>query len=235
MPLVHSPSSRVFWRVDILAFITCVLVFWSYPQIDLIVSGLFYSPENGFFLGNNPLVLLSYRLFARLQFVVLGLLLLSWIVARFYKRAKHRYTRAVVFLFLLLLMGPGLIVNMGLKENWGRARPREVTEFGGQQQFTPALIPASQCDRNCSFVSGHAALGFYLIGVAWVIRKRRWLVAGIILGSLVGAGRILQGGHFLGDVIFSFWAVYFSAVLLDWLSRLLQQAAQPEEPIGVKT
>jgi lipid A 4'-phosphatase len=118
-------------------------------------------------------------------------------------------------------------VNAGLKEHWGRARPREVMEFGGSQQFTPALLPTAQCETNCSFVSGHAALGFYLIGIAWVSRKRRWLVAGITLGGLVGAGRILQGGHFLGDVIFSFWVVYFSAVLLDRLCNLPQQAPEP--------
>ena len=228
MHSIYSTCSRLLRRVDILAFIACILIFWTYPQIDLMVSGLFYRPESGFFLGNNSLVLFSYRLFARLQFVVLGLLLLSWMVAKFYKRSQQQgQSRAAIFLFFLLLLGPGLIVNAGLKEHWGRARPREVMEFGGSQQFTPALLPTAQCETNCSFVSGHAALGFYLIGIAWVSRKRRWLVAGITLGGLVGAGRILQGGHFLGDVIFSFWVVYFSAVLLDRLCNLPQQAPEP--------
>lgn len=221
MHLIHSAFSRFIRRAHILAFIACILIFWFYPQIDLLTSALFYDPEKGFFLGGNSLVLLSYQLFARLQFLVLGALLLAWIAAQWIPAFRLRsQSRAAIYLLLLLLTGPGLLVNGVLKENWGRARPREVVEFGGQQTFTPALIPAAQCNTNCSFVSGHSSLGFYLIGMAWVTRKRRWLVAGIVLGSLVGAGRIMQGGHFLGDIVFSFWAVYFTADLLAWLCRL---------------
>lgn len=223
MHLIQSAFSRFIRRTDILVFIACVLIFWFYPQIDLLTSALFFDPEKGFFLGSHALVLFSYQLFARLQFLVLGLLLLALITAQWIPAWRLRgQRRAAIYLLLLLLTGPGLLVNAGVKENWGRARPREVTEFGGHQTFTPALIPAAQCEHNCSFVSGHAALGFYLIGMAWVTRQRRWLAAGIALGMLVGAGRILQGGHFLGDVIFSFWIVYFSADILAWLCRLPQ-------------
>ncbi len=221
MHLIQSAFSRFIRRADILAFIACILIFWFYPQIDLLTSALFYEPEKGFFLAGNSLVLLSYQVFARLQFLVLGALLLAWIAAQWIPAFRSRgQSRAAIYLFLLLLIGPGLLVNGALKENWGRARPREVTEFGGQQTFTPALIPAAQCSTNCSFVSGHASLGFYLIGVAWVMRQRRWLLAGIVLGALVGAGRIMQGGHFFGDIVFSFWTVYFTADLLAWLCRL---------------
>ena len=229
MHLIQSAFSRFVRRADILAFIACILIFWFYPQIDLLTSALFYAPEKGFFLAGNSLVLLSYQLFARLQFLVLGALLLAWITAQWIPAFRSRgQSRAAIYLFLLLLIGPGLLVNGALKENWGRARPREVTEFGGPQTFTPALIPAAQCDTNCSFVSGHAALGFYLIGVAWVTRQRRWLLAGIVLGALVGAGRIMQGGHFLGDIVFSFWTVYFTADLLAWLCRLPIQKNESE-------
>ena len=40
----------------------------------------------------------------------------------------------------------------------------------------------------------------------------------IALGLLVGTGRIIQGSHFLSDVVFSFWVVYgVSAVCARWL------------------
>ena len=51
-----------------------------------------------------------------------------------------------------LLLGPGWVVNEALKNHWGRARPEQVSDFGGAQRFTPALQPADQCVKNCSFV-----------------------------------------------------------------------------------
>jgi lipid A 4'-phosphatase len=61
-------------------------------------------------------------------------------------------------------------------------------------------------------------MGFFFIALAWVFRDRRWLWAGIALGAVVGLGRMAQGGHFLSDVVFAFWAVYLIASLCSrWL------------------
>ena len=49
------------------------------------------------------------------------------------------------------------------------------------------------------------------------------------LGALVGLGRLLQGGHFLGDVVFAFWATYFSCVLVAWWLNLPPREASVEE------
>ena len=68
------------------------------------------------------------------------------------------------FLAICLVVGPGLVANTVLKDNWGRARPKHVAEFNGASTFTPPLLPARECHRNCSFVSGEAAsifLPFY--------------------------------------------------------------------------
>jgi lipid A 4'-phosphatase len=58
-------------------------------------------------------------------------------------------------------------------------------------------------------VSGHASGAFFILTLSWIFGYRRWLWVGLLVGSIVGLGRILQGGHFLSDVVFSFWAVYF--------------------------
>ena len=40
-------------------------------------------------------------------------------------------------MLFLLLLGPGLLVNVVLKDNsTGRARPSQVLEFGGSHQFS---------------------------------------------------------------------------------------------------
>src|SRR6202007_2501046 len=107
--------------------------------------------------------------------------------------------------------GPGLVTNAILKDHWGRARPTQITEFGGTKAFTPALVPARQCERNCSFVAGHPALGFYLVSFGFLVpppRRRVVEAIAIATGALFGAARIAQGGHFLSDVVFSGLVVY---------------------------
>jgi lipid A 4'-phosphatase len=122
-------------------------------------------------------------------------------------------TKGWIFLALALLLGPGLVANAILKDHWGRARPREVIEFGGQATFSPAVIPQPDARRNGSFISGDGAFGFYLPAFAYVVPKRqsrRFLSGGIALGFVFGMTRIVMGAHFLSDVAFA--ALFMFAV-----------------------
>ena len=150
---------------------------------------------------------------ATLSLVVLGL-------------AGHRFPRlpqlrrqTAMFLAASLALGPGLIVNVLLKEHWGRARPSQITEFGGTAHYTPPLMMADQCTANCSFSSGHGALGFWLIAFA-LLAPPRWrplaVGAALTFGVFVGVTRIAQGGHFLSDTVFSALVVVGLTV---WLWR----------------
>ena len=65
--------------------------------------------------------------------------------------------RHILSVGLVFAIGPGLLVNGALK-NWiGRARPKNIAEFGGERLFSPAYVPADQCLQNCAFVSGDVA------------------------------------------------------------------------------
>jgi lipid A 4'-phosphatase len=193
-------------------------VFGYFPRIDLAVSHWFYDQDTGFFLNNHLLVQLSYRVFADIHwFVFLGL---AWLIfASWYwnRNSEQQIRKKLIFMLIVLVLGPGLVVST-LKDTTGRPRPSEITEFGGQNTFKSPLVVSQDCDRNCSFVSGHASIAFYLICLAWVFRNPGWLWSGIILGTLVGTGRIAQGSHYLSDVVFSFWVVYGVCVLAaHWL------------------
>lgn len=195
------------------------LLFRFVPEIDLWFSGLFYDPQRGFFLKNALPVQLSYVFFRYLPYAVipalLWLLFASW---RWGGARERPLRRSVLFLLVVLLLGPGLLVHQGLKDNSGRARPAQVEPFGGKRYFTPAFVFADQCEKNCAFVSGHAAMGFFFLAFAWVFQDRRWLLYGGIIGALVGLGRIMQGSHFLSDIVFSFVAVLLTALLCArWL------------------
>ena len=196
-------------RWDVLLCLALQMIFLTWPQLDTAVTGFFYQEGVGFYLSNNPLVQFSYHTFAHLHFYVLPALVLAliWFVFRSGK------PRPVVYLLVVLIIGPGLVVNEIFKAESGRARPAHTELFGGDKTFSPALTNSDQCEKNCSFVSGHAAMGFYLLAFAWVFKQRRWLLMGIVLGALVGFGRVVQGAHFFSDVVFSFWLVYFTALI----------------------
>jgi membrane-associated phospholipid phosphatase len=126
--------------------------------------------------------------------------------------------KALVFLVAATALGPGLIANTVLKDHWGRARPYQTTEFGGARQFSPAPLPADQCERNCAFVSGHAALGFSLVSFALLLplgwRRQAAIAGALAFGALVGLGRIAAGRHFLSDVVFAGLIVFATSWLL---------------------
>jgi lipid A 4'-phosphatase len=194
-------------------------LFLAFPQLDLAFSGLFYRPESGFTHQDLPWVQALYWWFARLQFPILIALVVG-LLAAYLRSPWARHRAGLWFLLLALFLGPGLVVNELLKKHWGRARPVQVTEFGGQAQYTPPWQITDQCPRNCSFSSGHAALGFYPMALGWVWWRRRkiWWLAGGLCGTVVGLGRILQGGHFLSDVLMSAAVVWGVCALL---ARLL--------------
>jgi lipid A 4'-phosphatase len=192
-----------------------LVIFIIDPGLDLTVSALFYRPEVGFIYRDLAWVRWSYSLFAWLQFPILGLLAVGFIAGFFNPQWLVR-RKALWFLLLSLLLGPGLAVNEGLKNHWGRARPVHITEFGGAALYSPPWKVSDQCQNNCSMSSGHAALGFFPMALAWVIRRQRrfWLTAGLISGGVVGLGRILQGGHFLSDVLVSAAVVWLVCAAL---------------------
>ncbi|CAK0757921.1 lipid A 4'-phosphatase [Gammaproteobacteria bacterium] len=210
----------------LMAFLVGVVLFLVFPSLDLRISYWFYRPDEGFFWRSHPLVVFIYNVVPWLAAgLVVGYsaVLLGPLVSKKVWLQSRR--RSVGYLLLVLLLGPGLMVNTVLKDHWGRARPYQVQFFGGTQQFTPALVPATQCDRNCSFVSGHASLGFYFVAFGFVLRhqRRAWLAIGLVAGTGVGLVRIIQGGHFLGDVIFSFFVVYVVAWVLQGLVHPLSE------------
>jgi membrane-associated PAP2 superfamily phosphatase len=142
----------------------------------------------------------------------------------FFRQKYALWRGKAVFILLFLAIGPGLIVNVLLKDQLGRARPRQVTEFGGEHQFTQCWQPGTS-GRNSSFPSGHAAVAFFSIAPWFILRDEKqnlaavFLGTGLIFGSLVGIARILQGGHFISDILWSGGLLYLVGSLLGLTMR----------------
>jgi lipid A 4'-phosphatase len=193
------------------------------PNLDLATAGLFYQPRERFFLAAwwpvrfvEEVIPWTTRLIG-----VIAIFGAGWLI--FTGRPFWRLDRkALIFIVAATALGPGLLVNTVLKDHWGRARPSQVVEFGGAHHFTPAPLPADQCERNCAFVSGHAALGFSLVSFAFLLPPGRKRIAGVAValgfGSVVGLARMASGGHFLSDVVFAgLIAVAVSWLLYRWI------------------
>ncbi len=203
-------------RLNLLFFLFFAVIgaiFLLFPQIDPMFTSLFY--HNGFDGKYLPYMIVYDGV--RLVTGVSLLALIVLFVLSFKNKEYWGLTRKkLTFVLMAVLLGPGLVVNVILKDNWGRARPVQVIEFGGKAQYTPPLVISKACNKNCSFVCGHASAGFMFVALAFLFKRREKEIfwASLFAGSLIGFVRIAQGGHFLSDVIFSFFFTYVTIRLL---------------------
>jgi lipid A 4'-phosphatase len=201
-----------------LAIATVVgIPFAIYPELDIVISGLFYdAPSNRWrVLDWTPGILRPsaswlIALIAAPAFIALILKLLLP------RRRLLLPGRAVVLIISTLALGPGLFVNLVLKDNWGRPRPQYLTTFNLDSPFLPWWDPRGPCVKNCSFVAGESSGGFWTMAPA-ALAPPHWRAAAygaaIVLGAAVGALRISAGGHFFTDVVFGGIVVF----LVIWL------------------
>ncbi len=148
--------------------------------------------------------------------IAIAVTLLFIFIASFWARRIAAYRKVALYGVLVMLLGPGLVVNGIFKDLWGRPRPRNVQEFGGDQTYLK-VWQKGVSGQGRSFPSGHASVGYFLMTPFFVLRKRahRWAVAflalGIGSGLLIGLARMIQGGHFASDVLWAGGFVYFTA------------------------
>jgi len=191
----------------------------AFPDLDLRVAEATFSPATGFIgwrLGWLGVVRSAFIIF---YFGILAISIAGWLASA---KGYGRLFGAKEWLFMLvcLSVGPGLLANVGFKDQWGRARPKQIVAFGGTRAFTPALLPTNQCKRNCSFVSGEASSVFAPFYAAAAIAPQ-WAVTLIVVGTAAGLGagavRIAQGAHFLSDVVFAGLCMGFMVLALHRL------------------
>lgn len=220
-------------RTDLQLFIFSVMLFTLWPSIDLHVSGLFYREDGGFiYAGLLPLELI-YTLFAKLHLLLLPLLIVHLIRSYRSRTSDDFRRRMALFMLLSLLIGPGILANTLLKDNGiGRARPSQIEAFSGNAEFTAAFEYSGACRKNCSFVSGHAAMAFWLTTFAWLTNSRRVFAIVFSIGALVGLTRIVQGGHFISDVVFAFWLIHFTNLYLSRWMKIRPPLAPPRHSLA---
>ncbi|MDR2105058.1 MAG: phosphatase PAP2 family protein [Deferribacteraceae bacterium] len=202
------------------AFVLLALMFRFFPSIDVMASSLFFCDDGTFWLEDSLIGSLVYY-GVDIAVVIVTAFFIFYFIASFVKREAnflHLPRIFVVYIALVFIIGPGIVVNKLLKEKVGRARPFQTTYFMGKADFSPAFKVTEFGGKYASFVSGHAAFGFFWMALAFPMKnrsnRRKYLSFGFSLGAAIGFVRILQGKHYLSDVVFSFFFVYIAAAVL---------------------
>ena len=186
------------------------VVFGLFPQLDLMISAPFNAMVHGhinFYTRAYPPLMLARDIGlwvgTAIIIPVIGALALKLLLPR---RRLLLSGRAILFLVTTLALGPGRLTNGILKDPWGRPRPIDVTQFGGDQHFVAWWDPRGDCPGNCSFVSGDVSGAFWTIAPAALVPPPwRALAYGgaLALGIGMAAVRMMAGAHFFSDTIFA--------------------------------
>ncbi len=228
---------KIFLEVLVVLLLLCAATaLIGATDADRRLSRLFFSPQDLFYLKKAQpwQFLYDYANVPAIAITVLSFLVLG---AAFFRDNLRRHRKTAAYFILVLALGPGFVVHTIFKDHWGRPRPRETIEFGGDM---PYLHPWQKGvpDRNGSFPSGHAAVAFYLMTPFFVLRRRSpawgyaWLGLGLAAGSVVGFTRIVQGGHYLSDILWSGGFTYFTGLGLAEAMGVEQAADRGGEALS---
>ncbi len=191
------------------------------PYLDLAVSERFYTPESGFY--NNAFFQSLFR-YGELFGLATGALASLLFAFSFFGPRWKKWRQGAFAVTATLVIGAGLLTNVLLKGYWGRPRPKQVEQFGGKHAYRPFWRPDfhTRSDPQRSFPSGHAAMGFYFLSICFVgkrMKNRPLFAVGFILTVGLGGSlmitRVVQGGHFLSDVVASPIIMWLVASAID--------------------
>ncbi|MDX1916825.1 MAG: phosphatase PAP2 family protein [Rickettsiaceae bacterium] len=193
-----------FFFASMFLVVTFLLAANSYLDIEF--SRMFYDVDTQKFIyADNIIVKILFYTIPKVS-IIYGLYILIVGLAHLIFWKNFAQFSLYFTIFISINLSGAFIINTCLKEFIGRARPRQITEFGGNKFFSPAMAMSNQCNSNCSFSSGHAAGAFIFTTAAFLFAIRKAFIIyyfGIIFGLVAGLSRIAQGAHFLSDITMS--------------------------------
>ncbi len=222
--------------VTLIAIAVFSILFYIFDW-DLLIADQFWSSADGWFLGDQEPWAFFYE---NLDWPGVAVAIVAFLLfVMSFKVSKLKPWRwELLFILLVIAIGDGLIVNMILKEYWGRPRPRQVLQFGGTYKFVP-LWTFGPAGDNSSFTCGHcaAAWSFIVFGFVFLHRSRvkaalAFIAAGIF-GTLMSITRMVQGGHFFSDAMWSLFILYLVAfAFYYWILKIPTRYQIPEGSSG---
>lgn len=212
-----APFSRTWVAVGLgLSTLILLVVFNRFPGIDVTVAGWFFTERpcpdghprescGGFLAMSDPNLMMVREVLHYLPVSIAIALILAAIPAGFSDKARLRlFSRGAMTAVATILISSLVIVNLILKEFVGRPRPINTDLFAGDLPFVEAGRFTDYCASNCSFVSGEASTGFWLVCLVPLFPARfrplAWVIT-LSLASVTAGLRMAFGGHYLSDVV----------------------------------
>ena len=222
-----------YWLLFVFALTMMALFFFRLtPELDLYVARLAFTPRPcpetttaivcGVFDLQFDNLLNNLREISLRMPTIVGLGISIYMIYQilFNPNTSAEEIRKISFVVWSVLLATVVLVNLILKELWGRPRPFQVDILGGDQPFVLPGTISDYCDSNCSFVSGEASSATWLFTLLVFLPKRwRLASAAVLTGYMVffSGLRIAFGRHFLSDVVLS---VLFTFCIIAALNLL---------------
>lgn len=189
-----------------------VLVLLELTDLDMTIAQLAFDPAAGQFIGRHS-YFLENILHDRAKQVVIGfsVLAIAGFGASFFLTHFKPIRRELGCLVLALGFSTAFVTP--LKAATAVQCPWSLSQFGGQETYSKLLEARPQTDKpgRC-WPGGHAATGFALFALFFVLRDRRPRLAklalgfALTLGTVFSVGRMLQGAHFFSHNV---WTAVF--------------------------
>ena len=240
-PQIESKSEPRFFIVrgillmSLLLIVLVGLTLWGETHdFDRRFSEQFFSAENGWFLANSFPWSWLYD-YGEAPGIIFSLI--SFFLWMFY-RTNSGWSKLRPYLLICAItpfIASLLLVNVVLKDHTGRPRPREIVQFNGNWEYKPVL-EAGVPGRGHSFPCGHCSIAFTLTaGIVFWRRSRKFALSslslGLAYGMLMSLARIVQGGHFLSDTLWSLGVVWLT--LLGLYYFVFQPPRTENNPVSV--
>lgn len=215
----------------IFLMVTTTLLFW-WTDLDRQLAAIFYEPSNPVHpwpYQDVGFVKILYD-YAFPFTVISGLTALTVFVAGHFHHYSRRFRRKALYILLVIALGPGVVVNLIVKDHWGRPRPVHVQRFGGQYEYAPPGKIAKTPDK--SFVCGHCSVGYTFFVLYFLSQNHKAMYFGLTLALAwtMGVTRMTSGGHFLSDILWSGYLVFLVAYALyyGWFVRVKHEHPESE-------
>lgn len=201
-----------------LALAVALLAVFELTPLDTAIADRFYDPVERTFPGRHSFLFEDVIHDAgKIVVIVFGVLVLGAFVASFRKDSLRDWRRPLLYVFLVLALGP--TATSGWKDLSPKHCPWDLEMYGGHAPHTTLLEPVPEgVKRGRCFPCGQASSGFSLVALYFALRlrdrrlARRGLWLGLGYGTFLGFGRMVQGAHFLSHVC--------TTALVCWLVAL---------------
>jgi lipid A 4'-phosphatase len=216
-----------------LAALVVISILFAVFDLDRSISAQCFDPHRKWAMGGHWLWANLYR-YGTIPGAVLAIGCLAAWLATFFNGRLIPWRPYFLLVVLTTVIAAGILVNSVFKPYWGRPRPNQIVDFGGYYAYRHVFPPGTP-GKGASFPCGHCTMGFTFLSLYFVKRRSKILAytgtaAGMVLGSLLAAARIINGAHFTTDAIWSLGMVSITAILLYYCVLKIPAKRPKEKP-----